>query len=104
MYLKTEKSWLIAWFVGDHLLLRECGPNGTILVMCVDITVAMAMLLRNSGPYGIIFMTVFNTSRYHVILGGQFSINDIIYWLMLKNMNREKLGHCDTTGQSFVAK
>jgi uncharacterized YccA/Bax inhibitor family protein len=54
-----SKCWLGAWLVGDHLLLRDFGPYGLIFInVCVVITVAMVMLLRNFGPYGIIFMTV----------------------------------------------
>jgi uncharacterized YccA/Bax inhibitor family protein len=39
------------------MLLRDSGPYGIIFMdACVVITVAMVMLLRDSGPYGIIFM------------------------------------------------
>jgi len=45
--------------VGDHLLLRDFGPYGIIFMMaCVGLTVAMAMLFGDFGPHGIIFMTV----------------------------------------------
>jgi hypothetical protein len=37
------------------------------------LTVAMAMLLRDFGPYGIIFMNVFTTLDFPVILDGQFT-------------------------------
>jgi hypothetical protein len=43
--------------VGDHLLLRDFGPYGIIFMKC-GIIVAMAMLLRNLGLYEIIFMTM----------------------------------------------
>jgi hypothetical protein len=44
--------------VGDHLLLRDSGPYGIIFMnACVVITVAMVMMLRDFGPYGI-FMNV----------------------------------------------
>jgi uncharacterized YccA/Bax inhibitor family protein len=40
------------------MLLRDFGPYGIIFMnMCV-ITVAMVMLLRDFGPYGIIFMNM----------------------------------------------
>jgi uncharacterized YccA/Bax inhibitor family protein len=39
------------------LLLRDFGPYGIIFMnVCVVITVAMLMLLREFGPYGIIFI------------------------------------------------
>jgi hypothetical protein len=43
--------------------------------VCVLITVAMVMLLKDSGLYGIIFMTVcvFTTLDFPVILDGQFT-------------------------------
>jgi hypothetical protein len=41
--------------------------------MCGAITVAMAMLLRDFGLYGILFMTVFSDLLVPVILNGQFS-------------------------------
>jgi hypothetical protein len=43
--------------VGDHLLLRDFGPYGIFMNVCV-ITVAMVILLRDFGPYGIIFMII----------------------------------------------
>jgi hypothetical protein len=51
---------LVAWLIGDHLLLRDLGPYGIIFMnVHVVITVAMVMLLRDCGPYGIIFMSMF---------------------------------------------
>jgi hypothetical protein len=45
--------------VADHWLLREFGPYGIIFMnVCVVMTVVMAMLLRNFGHYEIIFMTM----------------------------------------------
>jgi hypothetical protein len=41
--------------------------------LCVVITVAMKMLLRDFGPYGIIFITVFTTLDFPIILSGQFT-------------------------------
>jgi hypothetical protein len=41
--------------VGDHLLLRDFGPYGIILMnVFVITTVAMVMLLRDFGSFGII--------------------------------------------------
>jgi hypothetical protein len=41
------------------MLLRDFGPYGIIFMnVRVDITVAMVMLLRDFGPYVIIFMNV----------------------------------------------
>jgi hypothetical protein len=38
--------------VGDHLLLRDYGPYRIIFInVCVIITDAMLMILRNFGPY-----------------------------------------------------
>jgi uncharacterized YccA/Bax inhibitor family protein len=39
--------------VGDILLLRDFGPYGIIFInVCVVTTVAMVMLLRDFGLYG----------------------------------------------------
>jgi hypothetical protein len=39
--------------VGDHLLLRNFGSYGIIFInVCVVVTVAMVMLLRDFEPYG----------------------------------------------------
>jgi hypothetical protein len=38
--------------IGDHLLSRDFGPYGIILInVSVVITVAMVMLLSDFGPY-----------------------------------------------------
>jgi hypothetical protein len=69
---------LVAWLVGDNLLLRDSGPYGIIFMnVCVVITVAMVMLLRNFGPYGKISMTVFTTLDFPVILDGQFTSENV---------------------------
>jgi hypothetical protein len=45
--------------VQEHLFLRDFGPYGTIfMIMCAVITVAMVILLRDIGCYGIICVTV----------------------------------------------
>jgi uncharacterized YccA/Bax inhibitor family protein len=60
--------------VGDHLLLRDFGPYEIIFMnVCVVITNAMVKLLKDFGPYGIIFMTVFITLDFPVILDGKFT-------------------------------
>jgi hypothetical protein len=46
--------------------------------VCVVITVAMAMLLRNFGPHGILFMSVCNALDFPVILDGKFTSFKII--------------------------
>jgi hypothetical protein len=48
------------------MLLRDFGPYAIIFYeyMCV-ITVAMVMLLRDSGPYGIIFYEYVCYNRCH---------------------------------------
>jgi uncharacterized YccA/Bax inhibitor family protein len=57
--------------VAMEMLLRDFGPYGIIFMnLCVVITVAMEMLLRDFGPYGIIFMTMFTTLDFPVILDG----------------------------------
>jgi hypothetical protein len=45
----------VCWLIGDNLLLRGFGRYGIIfmLCMCAFITVAIAMLIWNFGPYGI---------------------------------------------------
>jgi hypothetical protein len=45
--------------VGDHLLSRDYRPYGILFMMCVRvIIVTMAMMLRATVNYGIIFMTM----------------------------------------------
>jgi hypothetical protein len=51
-----SKCRLVSWLVGDHLLLRDFGPYGIIFM--IIITVIMVMLLRDFEPYGVIFMTL----------------------------------------------
>jgi hypothetical protein len=42
----------------DLLLLKDFGPYGIIFMnVCVLIAVAVIMVLRDLGPYGVIFMT-----------------------------------------------
>jgi hypothetical protein len=54
---------------GDHLLLRDFGPNGIIVMnVCVVVTVSIVMLLRDLGPYGIIYVYLF---RCPLILDGK---------------------------------
>jgi hypothetical protein len=48
---------LVYLLVADYLLSRDFWPNGIIFLnVDVVITVAMVMLLRDCGPYDIIFM------------------------------------------------
>jgi hypothetical protein len=48
------------WLVGDHLLLRDFELYEIIFKKArVVITLAMAMHLRNFGPYGIMYMNVY---------------------------------------------
>jgi hypothetical protein len=44
--------------LGDHLLLRDIGPYEIIFMNLCGITVATVILFRDFGPYGIIFMPV----------------------------------------------
>jgi hypothetical protein len=45
-----NKQVSVAWFIGDHLLLRDFGPYGIIyMTMCVVIIVDMEMLLSFLG-------------------------------------------------------
>jgi hypothetical protein len=54
-----SKCWLVGWLDGDYLLLRDFGPYEIIFMnVCVVITVTMVMLLRDFRPYEIIFMNV----------------------------------------------
>jgi hypothetical protein len=68
------------------LLLRDFGPYGIIFMnMCVVISVAEVMLLRDFGPHGIIFMTVFTDVDFPVILDEQFTIVQIkmaVFWVV----------------------
>jgi hypothetical protein len=43
-----NRQMLVAWLVSDHLLLRNFGPYWIIFMnVCVVMTVAMVMLLRS---------------------------------------------------------
>jgi hypothetical protein len=49
----------VCMLVGDHLLLRDFGPYVMILTnVCVVITVAMALLLRQVAPMSSVCMLV----------------------------------------------
>jgi hypothetical protein len=51
MYI-ISKCWLVAWLVGDHLMLRDFCPYVIIFMnVRVVITVAVVMLLRDFGSY-----------------------------------------------------
>jgi hypothetical protein len=64
--------------VGNHLLLRDFGPYGIFMNLCVVLTVAMVTMLRNCGHYGIIlwtFMAMYvSTLDFLVILDEKFNI------------------------------
>jgi uncharacterized YccA/Bax inhibitor family protein len=48
-----SKCRLAAWLDGDHLLLRDFGPYGIIFMnVRFVIAVAMVILLWDFGPYG----------------------------------------------------
>jgi hypothetical protein len=58
--LCNKQCWLVAWWVGDHLLSRDFGPYVMIFMnVCVVITVAMVMVLRDFESHGIIFMSMY---------------------------------------------
>jgi hypothetical protein len=52
---------LVGNLVGcDHLLLMYSGPYGIMFMnVCAVVTVTMAILLKDFGPYGIICMTMY---------------------------------------------
>jgi hypothetical protein len=67
------KHYFEAWLVGDRLLLRDFGPYGIMFMkLCVVITVGMANLLWNFGYCGIIFVAVFGTLDFAIILDREF--------------------------------
>jgi hypothetical protein len=45
---------LVAWLIGDHLLLKTGSYEVIFMNLCVVQTVAMVMLLRDFGTYGTI--------------------------------------------------
>jgi hypothetical protein len=52
-----SKCWFAAWLVDDHLLLRDFGPYYIIFMyVCAVMTAAMVMLLRDFSPY-VIFVS-----------------------------------------------
>jgi hypothetical protein len=58
IYLHNQQV-LVCSLVGDNLLLREFGPYVIIFMsVCAATSVAVLMLLRNFGSYGIILMAV----------------------------------------------
>jgi hypothetical protein len=75
IYLKS-KCWLVAWLVGDHLLLRDFAPYGiTFMNMCV----CCYNRCRGNAVKGFwalwynIYECVFTTLDFPVILDGQFT-------------------------------
>jgi uncharacterized YccA/Bax inhibitor family protein len=66
--------------VGDHLLLRDVGPYGIIFMnVCVVRTVAMVMQLRDFGPYGIIFMMCVAATVATVMLSRDFGPYEYVF-------------------------
>jgi uncharacterized membrane protein (DUF441 family) len=49
-YIYIYKQVLVAWLVGDHLLLRDFGLPGMIFMNVYVITIAMVMLFRDFVP------------------------------------------------------
>jgi hypothetical protein len=48
VYIYTKGYfWLVVWLVGDHLLLRDSGPYVLVFMNVRVMTIAMAMLLRD---------------------------------------------------------
>jgi hypothetical protein len=46
------------WSIGDHLLLRDFGPYGVIFVCCYNH--CHDNVVRDFGPYGVIFVCCYN--------------------------------------------
>jgi hypothetical protein len=65
----------MCYVVCGHVLLRDFWPYEIIFMnLCVVITVAMAMLLKDFGSYGIIITAcVFTTLYFPVILDRRFT-------------------------------
>jgi hypothetical protein len=59
--------------VDDNLLLRDFGPYEVIFMNVCVVTVAMSMLIRDFWPYRIIFMSVFTAFDFSVALDGKFT-------------------------------
>jgi hypothetical protein len=56
IYIYINQYWLVGWLVGNHLLLRDFGPYVIIFMIMCGLTLSMVMLLRDFGLNGIIFM------------------------------------------------
>jgi hypothetical protein len=67
-----NKQVLVAWLVGDNLLLRNFGPYGIICVCCYNPCHGNAV--KDFGVlWDIIYNCVFTTLDFPVILDGQSS-------------------------------
>jgi hypothetical protein len=71
--------------VGDHLLLRDFGLYGIILMnVSVAITVVIVRRLRYSGPYATIFMNVcYNRCHGNAVAGFWALWNNIYNYVRL---------------------
>jgi hypothetical protein len=68
-YQKFCACLLVAWLVGDYLLLRDFDPYVIIFMnVSVVLTVAVLILLRDFGPCGITFDYVFAVLECRAIL------------------------------------
>jgi hypothetical protein len=66
-----NKTLLVPWLPGDHLLLRDFGSYVIVIMNAsIVITVDTVMLLRDTG---LIFITVFNTLNFPVTIYGKFT-------------------------------
>lgn len=58
IYLYNKQAYA-GWLIGNHLLLRDLGPYGTLFTnVYIVITVAMVISLRDFITYYIIFMAM----------------------------------------------
>jgi hypothetical protein len=79
------------WLLGDHLLLRDFGPYGIIFMnVCVVITVAMVILLQDLGPYVVnIYDCVFTTLNCSVIHGQMPSYFLILFYCRVQGFTKD---------------
>jgi hypothetical protein len=92
------------WLLGDHLLLRDFGPYGIIFMnVCVVITVAMVILLQDFGPYVVnIYDCVFTTLNFSVIHGQLPSYFLILFYRRVQGFT-ERFSHQNSNLNVFVS-
>jgi hypothetical protein len=95
---------MVAWLVGDHLLLRYFGSYGILLFNVVVITAATVMPLRDFWAYGITIMGMcVYYFRSPIITDGQFTSKLFSFNTPVMFTEKEKAGESSCLRLTYLA-